>query len=391
MTNSRPRLTALLSLFFMAPSVAFNAAAQLAHQQEPLVLWGSLALSTGSVALAAILPVAILKAPGLFARVVLGVSFVVLLAFNLANGVGAVSTAKSSLTGSRRADNSRLALLQSQLSQDEASRKALAAAAGEQTPAMADAALAALRQDAKWTRSKACADATRDDSRFFCAEYAQKQAVRDAAAKMTELDARIAALRAQIGAAQTASAGESEDPQADAVATTVGMIWARPALHAISVLISVQSAVVAEILPAVASLAFAMTFQKNAAPSEPASSAPKRSSAHRWRRVWAGQRRRTQIQGAGQKEDKSRPPSNGRPSPAKELTRNAELGQNGQKLSKRERDKLIAQLASAGQTQTEIAAKMGVSIRTVRRVAGGAQAARKNQNVIPMKRSEPKD
>jgi hypothetical protein len=278
----------LLALPFIAPSIALNAACQFSHEHEPLVLWGSVALSAGAVLVVAYLPLAIMRAPNWGSRFMLSAGFVFLLSFNLASGIGAVSTSRSDLTGSRRADNARLSLLTGQLSQVEASRKALAATAGEKTAVMVDAELTALRQDARWSRSKGCADATLTDSRTFCAEYAQKQGARDAAAKVGELDASIATLRAQLGTAQTATAGESEDPQAEAVAMALGALWTRPDLHTVGVGASVQKAMAAEILPAIATTAIAILFSSSKpvqlAPSAPRPSLRKRTFLMRHRR-----------------------------------------------------------------------------------------------------------
>jgi hypothetical protein len=381
-------LTILLSLPFIAPSIALNAACQFSHEHEPLVLWGSVALSAGAVLVVAYLPLAIMRAPNWATKLMLGGGFLFLLSFNLASGIGAVSTARSDLTGSRRADNARLSLLTSQLSQAEASRKALAVTAGEKTAAMVDAELTAQRQDARWTRSKGCADATLTDSRTFCAEYAQKQGARDAAAKVAELDASITTLRAQIGRAQTATAGESEDPQAEAVAMALAAIWRHLDLHTVGVGASVQKAMAAEILPAIATTAIAILFSSSKpaqqAPGAPPLSLRKRTFLMRPR----GQRRRTKFPGSGQKADKA--------------DRNRTSGQaadkaasptetKDEKLSKEERDRQITRMLSAGHTQADIADKLGVSARTVRRVLGGQPSSSDSQNVIAMRRPDLKD
>jgi hypothetical protein len=378
-------LTVLLSLPFIAPSIALNAACQLSHEHEPLVLWGSVALSAGAVIMVAYLPLAIMRAPNWATRFMLSGGFLLLLSFNLASGIGAVSTARSDLTGSRRADNARLSLLTSQLSQAEASRKALAAAAGEKTAAMADAELTALRQDARWGRSKECSDATLTDSRAFCAEYAQKQGARDAAVKVAELDTSITTLRARIASAQTATAGESEDPQAEAVAMALGALWGHLDLHTVGVGASVQKAMAAEILPAIAATAIAILFSSSK-PAQQAPGAPplglrKRTFLARMR----GQRRRTKFPGSGQKADKNRTSGQGADKAASSTETTDE------KPSKEERDRLIAQMMSAGHTQADIAGKLGVSTRTVRRVANETQAIQSSQNIVPIKRPEAKE
>jgi DNA-binding NarL/FixJ family response regulator len=371
-------LTVLLSLPFIAPSIALNAACQFSHEHEPLVLWGSVALSAGAVIVVAWLPLAIMRAPGWATRFMLGGGFLLLLSFNLASGIGAVSMARSDQTGARRADNARLSLLTSQLSQAEASRKALAATAGEKTAAMADAELTALRQDQRWTRSKECADATLPDSRTFCAEYAQKQGARDAAGKVAELDASMTTLRARIASAQTATAGESEDPQADAMATALGAIWARPDLHAVGVAASVQKAMAAEILPAVATTAIAILFSSSR-PAKRAPDAPRQRSGAGWRRFWRRSRERSKT---NQKALKKRSCSDDPIKPDSALENKEE---NEQKLSKTERNRQILELSRKGAAQTDVALKMGVSVATVRRVLGAQKPTRDSRNIIAIK------
>jgi DNA-binding NarL/FixJ family response regulator len=139
----------------------------------------------------------------------------------------------------------------------------------------------------------------------------------------------------------------------------------------------------AEILPAIATTAIAVLFSslKPAlqAPGAPLISLRKRTFLARM----SGQRRRTKFPGSGQKADKS----------DKKRTRGQRADKTAiptenkdEKLPKEERDRQIAQMMSTGQTQAEIADKLGVSTRTVRRVANETQTAQSSQNIVPIKR-----
>jgi hypothetical protein len=234
MTASNPHgawrvaLTMITALACMAPSMAINAVHQFTHTPGPMA-WPLAAAAALSVLLAGCAPFAMRRAreerdPGL--RLIAWTAFLICAAYNLSSAIGAASVARSDVAGARAADNARAALLAGQIAQAEKSRASLASTAGEQTPAMADAALLALRQDRLWSRSKECADATLEDSRAFCAGYAQKQAVRDAAAKVEALDRGLAALKSQLLAAGTAP-GQPVDPQAESVATALSFLGAR--------------------------------------------------------------------------------------------------------------------------------------------------------------------
>jgi hypothetical protein len=132
--------------------------------------------------------------PPVFALLTRGVC----LTYNLAAAVGAASTTRAEITGSRAAGNSKTALLAGQLAQAEKSRAALAAASQEKTAGMIEAELRGLEQPSAWTSSKQCTDATLPASRQFCTEHAAKQAAHDAARKIETLDGEIADLKGKL-------------------------------------------------------------------------------------------------------------------------------------------------------------------------------------------------
>jgi hypothetical protein len=202
-------------------------------------------------------------------RLIAWAAFVVCASYNLASAVGAASTARSDVTGARTADNARAALLTGQLAQAEKSRAALASASSEQTPGMLDNALSALRNDARWTRSKGCADATLPDSRTFCIEHAQKLAARDAAAKVAELDRDMTAIKAQLLTATGAMAGQPADPQADNIATALSLVGAVASVGKIGMSLNLWFALTIEVLGSLGPVVFASVFRQRQAPVLP--------------------------------------------------------------------------------------------------------------------------
>jgi hypothetical protein len=89
---------------------------------------------------------------------------------------------------------------------------------------LAGGTLEGMRQDRRWSRSKACADATRKDSRAFCAEYARKQAERAAAVKIEALDRAMTRLKGELLAAAGENTGQPDDPQAASVVTALSLV-----------------------------------------------------------------------------------------------------------------------------------------------------------------------
>jgi hypothetical protein len=252
----------IVALACMAPSMAVNAVHQFTHTPGPLA-WPLAGAAVLSVLLAGSSPFAMETALsqrrfGVFLAAL--AAFVVCASYNLASAVGAASTARSDITGARTADNARATLLTGQLAQAEKSRAALAAASGEQTPGMIDGALSALRNDARWSRSKGCADATRDDSRAFCAEYAQKQATRDAAAKVAELDRDMTAIKARLLTATGATAGQPADPQADNIANALELVGGAASAGKIGMGLNLWFALTIEVLGSLGPIVFAVVF-----------------------------------------------------------------------------------------------------------------------------------
>lgn len=124
---------AATALACMAPSMAINAVHQFTHTPGPLA-WPLAGAAVLSVLLAGSSPFAMETA---FSQRRFGVflaalaAFVVCASYNLVSAVGAASTARSDISGARAADNTRAALLASQLATAEKSRAKLTETAGE--------------------------------------------------------------------------------------------------------------------------------------------------------------------------------------------------------------------------------------------------------------------
>jgi hypothetical protein len=246
----------------MAPSMAVNATHQLAHTHGALA-WPLATASILSVLLTSAAPFAMKRAKAdgdVGLRLVAASVFIVCGAYNLSSAIGAASTSRSEGTGARAADNAKHDLLAGQLADAEKRRAALALTAGERTAAMIDADLQAMRQDKRWSRSKDCAEATKDDSREFCAQYAGKLAVHDAAAKVESLDRDITAIKGQLLAGTGASAGQPADPQAANIATAFAVIGVRSEASDIGVGLNLLFAVVVEVIGSLGPVVLASIF-----------------------------------------------------------------------------------------------------------------------------------
>jgi hypothetical protein len=252
-----------IALACMAPSMAVNALHQLNHTPGPLAppLAGAAVLSVLLAGSSPFVMEAAFKQRRFGVLLAALAAFVVCASYNLASAVGAASTSRSETMGARTADNTRVTLLTSQLAQAETSRAALAAASGEQTPGMIDNALSALRNDARWTRSKDCAFATLPDSRTFCIEYARKLAARDAAVKVEELDGQIAALKAQLLTAAGTTAGQAADPQADTIADALALVGTDASAGKIGMGLNLWFALTIEVLGSLGPVVFASMFR----------------------------------------------------------------------------------------------------------------------------------
>jgi len=276
-TAWREALTAVTSLAFMTPSMAINALHQL-NTPGPLVpAYASASASVMSVLLAAGAPFVIKRKTDASIRLAAVAAFIVCAGYNLQTAIGAASLSRSSGVGTREAEAARAKLLAGQVAQAETSRAALARAVGEDTTAMIEATLKAMRQDAKWSRSKnasgeGCEDATKEDTRAFCAEYAKKLATKNAAMKIGELDVQLDDLKRKLITATNAATSQAADPQASNVVLVLEMIGVSAEAAKVGVGLNLWFALTIEVLaalgPVVLSVLFSGSVSKPSTPTE---------------------------------------------------------------------------------------------------------------------------
>lgn len=260
-TALREALKAVTALASMAPSMAINAQYQLSAPGPLSHTYAGAGASVMSVLLAAGAPFVLKrKKTSSSVKLVAMAAFVVCAGYNLSTAVGSASINRSDASGAREANASKMKLLAGQVAQAEASRVALAAAVGEDTAAMIDATLQALRQDARWYRSEGCVKATKEDTRAFCADYARKLSVKSAAEKVGALDVQLAALKEKLIAATNSATGQASDPQADNVARALGMIGVSAEAAQVGVSLNLWFALTIEVLAALGPIVFSVLF-----------------------------------------------------------------------------------------------------------------------------------
>lgn len=90
------------------------------------------------------------------------------------------------------------------------------------TPAVIAEQLAALRQDARWTSSQDCTDATARLSRQYCADYFALRAALEAARTDADRDQDLVSLRREIARLRAAGGGLEAEPQVQVLAQLLG-------------------------------------------------------------------------------------------------------------------------------------------------------------------------
>jgi hypothetical protein len=99
----------------------------------------------------------------------------------------------------------------------------MAKAADGKAADVIQAELDGLQQDAAWTSTKGCTDATIPASRAYCAGYKTRQAQLAAARKVADLDGKIEAINRQLDTLHVVP-GQAADPQASAVSFALSFI-----------------------------------------------------------------------------------------------------------------------------------------------------------------------
>ena len=96
------------------------------------------------------------------------------------------------------------------------------AASERRPPAEIEAAIAVLRQDARWTTSERCTDATARASRLFCARYHETNGALEAASARVEHEEKLTNVRREITRLRAAGAGLISEPQVQSLSQMLG-------------------------------------------------------------------------------------------------------------------------------------------------------------------------
>ncbi len=338
----------LTALACIAPSASINVVHVFGH--TPGALGVPLALaSVLSVALAAASPFAIEKALKTRNAVLLLIALAVggvCLTYNLSVAVGAASTTRAELTGSRTAESNKAAMLSGQLALAEKSRAVLARTSREKTPGMWQAEISGLEQATAWTSTRQCTNITLPASRSHCQAYVSAQAALAAAKKVETLDSQIARLKTQLLKSGPAT-GQPADPQAANIAAALAFVGLKVEAADIGVALNLSLAVLVELIGAFGPVIFAAAFLRGETPAEAATA----TKAAKGRKAVTKKK-----PAAAAKRKKASPKA----SPAGNVL------QIGDALA--ERKQRIAELRAEGKTQIEIAALLGISRATVQRL-----------------------
>ena len=146
--------------------------------------------------------------------------FLIFTAYSVTSSLGYAALNRAERSGQRAAELSRHHDLRAELDHRLAQRNGLPTS---RPAATLDAELLAVRQHARWSATRGCAQATLAESRAFCDSYFRLKAERATAEAATRLDEDIAGLRQQAaGLSETAQTGAA-DPQLELIAEILSL------------------------------------------------------------------------------------------------------------------------------------------------------------------------
>lgn len=145
------------------------------------------------------------------------------IALSVSSGSGFAAMTRGTVSDGRAARAAQLAALQSEA---EEIRQRLFQIRGVREAAIIAAALEATKTDHRWQSSRGCAEATVRSSRAFCSGVAQLHVEAASAGERERLRGEERRLRSRIEALRT-STSTAVDPQAEAIATLLGLDWQR--------------------------------------------------------------------------------------------------------------------------------------------------------------------
>jgi hypothetical protein len=357
---------AALSAVCMSTGAAINAVYQY-DRGGPFALPLAV-LAVTSIAMAGITPITFMRSMrGLnaFGMIVSAFVFMVAIGFNFSNATGIAAFERDKTVSTRTAASDSAERLQWQLGTFTKSRTDLAKDAAGKATAVIQAELSGLQQDAAWTATKQCTDATLPASRTFCAGYKSREAQLAAALKVEELDGKIEAINHQLDLMHGVP-GQAADPQASAVNFALSFIGIKAKEGDVGTGLSLWLAMLVEVIASLGPVVLQLLFEPSRRPvlatARAAPSAPISASAPKGKPGGAPSRGKGQKGRAPRvKNDAPKPAPSPRPSNVVDL--------RPKDATKKDIPRSVAEqaLKEAG-TQRDAAAKLGISPRTLRRI-----------------------
>lgn len=145
--------------------------------------------------------------------------FAVCFSYSLTSSLGFAALNRADITGSR--------VLKAETHQDlraelEGSREALKTLPQHRPAGTVSDEIAAFKQNARWTSSEECSNATSSKSMTYCEGFFKLKAELAAAEQADKLDAKIAQLRVKLGELDPEAVVKASDPQSQVLAGLTG-------------------------------------------------------------------------------------------------------------------------------------------------------------------------
>jgi len=251
----------VLSAVFMMPAAAINAIYQYDRGGPFAIPLAAVAIT--SIIMAGVTPITFMRSLrnlNAFGVIISAIVFMVSIGFNLSNATGIAAFERDKTVTTRSTASDSMDRLRWQLSTYTNSRTDLAREADGKAAASFLAELAGQRQDASWTATKQCTDATIPTSRMFCAKYKAREAQLAAAQKVEELDVKIDAINRQIDTLHIAP-GQVADPQASAVNFALNFLGFKAKDGDVGTGLSLWFALLIEVIASLAATVFQLLLE----------------------------------------------------------------------------------------------------------------------------------
>ena len=147
------------------------------------------------------------------------IALAAVVSYSLAGLAGYVDLARAAVTGTVTSKKGNASDLRAELQRKQSQ---LAGLGIGEPQSVIERRLAILQQDARWSSSRQCTNATVHSSRNFCADYRKVEAELAAARAAKQLTSEIAHLRGRLGDLAAVEAVEGNDPRVDVMARLWG-------------------------------------------------------------------------------------------------------------------------------------------------------------------------